>query len=77
MYAWYQILGLLFIPIGVYFAVLASPAFSPSAKFDSHAAQVGIVVMIYAFLVSALIICPVYFVVCAHPYVRLAFVGYV
>ena len=74
-------MGWLFLPAGVYFALLASPAFAPSpARGDTrrqHAAQVGIVVMIYGFLLSALLVYPSYFLFYAHPWLRAAFVGYV
>ena len=73
-------MGWLFLPAGVS-PLLASPAFAPSpARGDTrrqHAAQVGIVVMIYGFLLSALLVYPSYFLFYAHPWLRAAFVGYV
>ena len=79
MVLWHRIMGRLFIPFGVYFAGLVSPAFNPIAKGDrhhQHAAQVGIVVMIYAFLLSCVLVYPNYFLFFAHPYARAAFIAY-
>ena len=80
MFLWYRILGWLFLPVGVYFAGLVSPAFNPVSKGDRHrhhGAQVGIVVMIYGFLLSALVVYPNYFLFYAHPWIRAAFIGYI
>ena len=79
MVLWHRIMGRLFIPFGAYFAGLVSPAFNPIAKGDrhhQHAAQVGIVVMIYAFLLSCVLVYPNYFLFFAPPYARAAFAAY-
>ena len=79
MVLWHRIMGRLFIPVGAYFAGLVSPAFNPIAKGDrhhQHAAQVGIVVMIYAFLLSCVLVYPNYFLFFAPPYARAAFAAY-
>tara|TARA_B110000977_G_C11090354_1_gene496597 strand:- start:213 stop:1340 length:1128 start_codon:yes stop_codon:yes gene_type:complete len=72
-------MGWLFVPMGVYFAGLVSPAFLTIKKGDKHhqhAAQVGIVVMIYAFLLSVLVVYPNYFLFFAPKYVRYTFIAY-
>ena len=77
---WRRLLGWYFLPFGLYFASLVHPAFSPSAHRTmrgQHASQVGLVVMIYAFLLSALLVYPNYFLFCAHPWVRAGFIGYI
>ena len=77
---WRRLLGWYFLPFGLYFASLVHPAFSPSAhrtQRGQHASQVGLVVMIYAFLLSALLVYPNYFLFCAHPWIRAVFIGYI
>ena len=77
---WRRLLGWYFLPFGLYFASLVHPAFSPSAHRTmrgQHASQVGLVVMIYAFLLSALLVYPNYFLFCAHPWIRAGFLGYI
>ena len=57
--------------------MLVSPAFNPQSTGAQHGAQVGIVVMIYAFLLSVLVVYPNYFLFYAPSWVRVAFLGYV
>ena len=71
MFLWYRILGWLFLPVGVYFAGLVSPAFNPVSKGDSHrhhGAQVGSS-LVYGFLLSALVVYP-NFSSSTHPWTR-------
>ena len=77
MMLWYRMMGWFFVPFGFYFAGLVGPAFDPRVKSGSHAAQVGIVVMIYAFLLSVLVVYPNYFLLYANRWVRAAFLGYI
>ena len=79
MVLWYRIMGRFFVPVGVYFAGLVLPAFLTIKKGDKHhqhAAQVGLVIMIYAFLLSVLAVYPSYFTFFAPRYVRYGFLGY-
>lgn len=79
MVLWYRIMGPFFVPVGVYFAGLVLPAFLTIKKGDKHhqhAAQVGLVIMIYAFLLSVLAVYPSYFTFFAPRYVRYGFLGY-
>ena len=77
---WRRLLGWYFLPFGLYFASLVYPAFNPLSHLTlrgQHASQVGLVVMIYAFLLSALLVYPNYFLFCAHKWVRAGFIGYI
>lgn len=77
MVLWYRIMGRLFVPVGLYFAMLVNPVFNPRSKGGKHGAQVGIVVMIYAFLLSVLVVYPNYFLFFANRWIRAAFLGYI
>mmetsp|Transcript_3187 Transcript_3187/g.7387 ORF Transcript_3187/g.7387 Transcript_3187/m.7387 type:complete len:502 (+) Transcript_3187:132-1637(+) len=77
MVLWYQLMGLFILPFFCYFVLLVNPAFNPRSKGGAHGAQVGIVVMIYAFLMSVLLVYPTYFLFFANRWVRGAFLGYI
>ena len=80
VYLWWSVMGLAFVPLAVYFITLIAPVFFSQNALPAgkHAEQVGIVVMMYAYILSALIIYPVYFIFHSpHRYVTAAFVLYV
>jgi hypothetical protein len=81
-YLWYRVIGEAFVPLGAYFTALVWPVFAPRGRrrddrAAAHAEQVGIVVMIYAFLLSAIFIYPTYCVFGHATWMRNAFLGYI
>ncbi|CCO20432.1 predicted protein [Bathycoccus prasinos] len=113
-YCWYKVIGYFFVPLGIYFTSLVSPAFvrtkqkgvretvieessgsthlSAFAKREEnaaksvnedvyrreHAEQVGIVVAMYAFLISAIFIFPPFFLFFApFEWIKYLFLFYV
>lgn len=89
-YLWYATIGVSFAPLGAYFTALVWPVFAPRRRASrdpatraeqeraaAHAEQVGIVVMIYAFLLSAIFIYPTYCVFGAYSWLRYAFLAYI
>ena len=56
-YLWYAVIGYAFVPLGLYFTSLVKSVFvTNTSENGPHAEQAGIVVMIYAFLLSAIFI---------------------
>jgi len=77
-YLWYEVIGGAFVPLGVYFTALVKNVFASASGEDGpHAEQVGIVVMIYAWILSAIFIYPTYCVFGPSAWLRYAFLGYI
>jgi len=114
-YCWYKVIGYFFVPLGIYFTSLVSPAFVRRSKKNGaretvieessgsthlsafakreenaaksvnedvyrreHAEQVGIVVAMYAFLISAIFIFPPFFLFFApFEWIKYLFLFYV
>jgi hypothetical protein len=78
-YLWFAVIGKAFVPLGLYFTALVKSVFitNLSDEYGPHAEQAGIVVMIYAWLLSAIFIYPTYCVFGPSVWLRYAFLVYI
>jgi len=77
-YLWYAVIGLAFVPLGLYFTALVKSVFvTNKTEHGPHAEQVGIVVMLYAWLLSAIFIYPTYCVFGPYEWLKYAFLAYI
>lgn len=78
-YLWYAVVGKAFVPLGVYFTALVKNVFvtNRDEQVQPHAEQVGIVVMIYAWMLSSIFIYPTYCVFGPSVWLKYAFLAYV
>ena len=77
-YLWYAVIGAAFVPLGLYFTALVKSVFvTNGTEHGPHAEQVGIVVMIYAWILSAIFIYPAYCVFGPSMWLKNFFLGYI
>ena len=77
-YLWYAVIGYAFVPLGLYFTSLVKSVFvTNTSENGPHAEQAGIVVMIYAFLLSAIFIYPTYCVFGPSTWLKTFFLAYI
>lgn len=78
-YLWFAVIGKAFVPLGLYFTALVKSVFitNVSDEYGPHAEQAGIVVMIYAWLLSAIFIYPTYCVFGPSVWLKYAFLVYI
>ena len=77
-YLWYAVIGYALVPLGLYFTSLVKSVFvTNTSENGPHAEQAGIVVMIYAFLLSAIFIYPTYCVFGPSTWLKNFFLAYI